>query len=86
VFPGDWLNESLFEAAAEMVKEPLTAEVSDPSVAVSVKVPAVVIAQPLNVATPLVAVLGFTAQPLSVAPLVTAIVTPLESVVTVLPN
>jgi hypothetical protein len=45
-----------------------------------------VIVQPLNVATPLDAALGFAAQPLSVAvPPVTVIVTLLESVVTVLP-
>src|SRR5450759_508934 len=68
------------------MKELLVADFSNPSVAVRVKVPAVVIVQPENVATPLDVACGFTQPPTGggVTP-ATAIVTLLEPVVTVLP-
>ncbi len=80
------MKASFADAPTDTVIDVLTALVNDPSVAVSVYVPVLSIAQPAKVATPLDAGFGFTVQ-VNVAPFaaVSASVTELESEVTVLP-
>src|SRR5450759_2199935 len=61
------VNASLAGAPAVMVMLLLTVEVSDPSVALSLQVPALSMAQPVNLAIPVTAGVGLVAQ-VKVAP------------------
>src|SRR5450759_3182814 len=80
------VNASLAGAPAVMVMLLLTVEVSDPSVALSLQVPALSMAQPVNLAIPVTAGVGLVAQ-VKVAPagVVKVSVTELVSVVVVFP-